>query len=499
MTDRDTTPSCPSCGEAMVLRTNRRDGSSFWGCRKYPACTGTRDIGEDLPDSRVEDGNESATLLRVLWNDATLERTGWQCRYTTAGGRLRSSPSLSGVASEFRQCWVARSSTTFVAPETVRRVTGALRKLIQRGSNPPIHPHAELELLKSLGLGGTIQRSPLPGDISVRLEPDVFQDVSAGGLSLPDPDFDRDEEVRLESGHERRFIAEWVPQNLGPGAPRWFIPQASFDALTASLADYSPSGQRVDFLINAPFGNPFVVEIDGPQHEDTTSPDGERDRLLNKIRIPVVRIPTAEIDQGQGANLERVRSLWTGPQVAMDKSILDAILVPLSIHRLVIALLDAVDAGFLRGATWMVEVVGEPSVDPSLIWPYVRLFSAMDRLWGPSMMPEEILLKTTGGWTRFTPRTDAPPLACEPQETDAHLVIRLEPYFTAVDKLERSSGNTPEIVVRSARLPVVVGDDLFEPAARANLAVMDPQDKESGADGSPSSRVREGELSGGSA
>ena len=136
-----------------------------------------------------------------------------------------------------------------------------------------------------------------------------------------------------------------------------------------------------------------------------------------------MRIPTAEIDQGQGANLERVRSLWTGLQAATDKRILDAILVPPSIHRLVIALLDAVDAGFLQGATWMVEVVGEPSVDPSLIWPYMRLFSAMDRLWGPSMMPEEVLLKTTGGWTRFAPRTDAPPLACEPQETDDHLVI----------------------------------------------------------------------------
>ena len=99
-----------------------------------------------------------------------------------------------------------------------------------------------------------------------------FRNLSAGGLNLPEPAFDRDEEVRLESGHERRFIAEWVPQNLGPGAPRWFIPQASFDALTASLTDYSPSGRRVDFLVNAPFGNPFVVEIDGLQHEDTTQP-----------------------------------------------------------------------------------------------------------------------------------------------------------------------------------------------------------------------------------
>ena len=463
----------------MVRRMNRRDGSSFWGCQRYPDCRGTRDIVADLPESRIEDGIEAAAQVRVLWNDATLERTGWQCRYTTAGGRLRSSPSLSGVASEFRQCWVARSNTTFVAPEAVRRVTGALRKLIQRGSNPPIHPHAEHDLLKSLGLGGTIQRSPLPGDISVRLEPDVFQDLSAGGLSLPGPDFDRDEEVRLESDHERRFIAEWVPQNLGPGAPRWFVPQASFDALISSLAEYSPSGRRVDFLVNAPFGNPFVVEIDGPQHQETASPDGERDRLLTKVGTPVVRIPTSEIDQGRGANLERVRSLWTSPQVATDKGVLDAILVPPSIHRLVIALLDAVDAGFLRGATWMVEVVGDPYVNPSLIWPYMRLFNAVDRLWGPSMMPEEILLKTKGGWTRLDLRTNAQPLPCEPQETDPHLVIRLEPHLTAFDKLGRSNGATPEVVVRSARLPVLVGDDLFEPISRANLAVVDPNVMES--------------------
>ena len=39
-------PSCPSCGEAMVLRTARRGtnvGKQFWGCRAYPRCRGTRD------------------------------------------------------------------------------------------------------------------------------------------------------------------------------------------------------------------------------------------------------------------------------------------------------------------------------------------------------------------------------------------------------------------------------------------------------------------------
>ena len=40
-----TTPSCPVCTSAMVLRTAKRGanaGSEFWGCTKYPACKGTR-------------------------------------------------------------------------------------------------------------------------------------------------------------------------------------------------------------------------------------------------------------------------------------------------------------------------------------------------------------------------------------------------------------------------------------------------------------------------
>ena len=240
-------PSCPSCEGPMVLRTKRSDGSSFWGCRRYPACRGTRDVGEDSQESWTEVAQESPTQVRVLWNDATLDRTGWQCRYTTAGGRLRSSPSLMDVSNEFRQCWIARTQGNFIASDAVRRVTGAVRKVIQRGSNPPIHPDAERELLDSLGLGKYVQPSPLPGDISLRLEPDVFQELPSGGLALPSPDFERDDEVRLESSHERQFIDAWVPGNLGPWAPRWFVPQASLDALTAALGDYGPSGRRVDF------------------------------------------------------------------------------------------------------------------------------------------------------------------------------------------------------------------------------------------------------------
>lgn len=42
---RQGNPSCPKCGSAMVLRTARRGiraGRTFWGCSRYPTCTGTR-------------------------------------------------------------------------------------------------------------------------------------------------------------------------------------------------------------------------------------------------------------------------------------------------------------------------------------------------------------------------------------------------------------------------------------------------------------------------
>lgn len=40
-------PACPQCGSAMVRRTAKRGantGGSFWGCSKYPACRGVRDV-----------------------------------------------------------------------------------------------------------------------------------------------------------------------------------------------------------------------------------------------------------------------------------------------------------------------------------------------------------------------------------------------------------------------------------------------------------------------
>ena len=473
-----TPPDCPNCGLQMVRRTRKKDGSPFWGCRKFPDCRGTRNIDIDSLSPTSEEKTGLSLGPRVAWADATLDRPGWLCRYETVGGKLCSSPSLMGHSNEFSQCWIARSEKSSPVSNETHLVTGVLRKLIQRGNNPPIHPYAERQILDSLGLDEFIEKSPLPGDMSVQLEPDAFKDLSGVAVSLPEPNFELDKGIALDSNHEREFISNWVPQHLGPRASRWFVPQASFDALTAELRNAGPSGRRVDFLVNRRFGVPFVVEIDGAQHESFRSPDTERDHLLAKVGIEVVRVSTSELDRGSGANLDKVKALWGDRQKVADERQVNAILTPPSIHRLIIALLDAMDAGYLRDSTWVVELEGDPDISPSLIWPYLRLFNAMASLWGSSVMPEEVFLKTCQVWTRCDAPFSHSPVDCDPPDATTDLIVRLQPFLTALDQLDPPKNETPEIVIRTASLPVLVGNKLYEPDARPNLDNVDRDDIE---------------------
>lgn len=42
-------PHCPECGAPMVLRRPKphQDWKPFWGCKLWPDCKGTLNIGED--------------------------------------------------------------------------------------------------------------------------------------------------------------------------------------------------------------------------------------------------------------------------------------------------------------------------------------------------------------------------------------------------------------------------------------------------------------------
>ncbi|NWF38465.1 endonuclease [Mariprofundus sp. NF] len=42
-----TTPTCPSCGLKLIPRKSSSSGTSFWGCRRYPRCTGKLNMKKD--------------------------------------------------------------------------------------------------------------------------------------------------------------------------------------------------------------------------------------------------------------------------------------------------------------------------------------------------------------------------------------------------------------------------------------------------------------------
>lgn len=43
---------CPKCGGPMVSRLNKAERRRFWGCKKFPKCTGTRDTDGNAPHER---------------------------------------------------------------------------------------------------------------------------------------------------------------------------------------------------------------------------------------------------------------------------------------------------------------------------------------------------------------------------------------------------------------------------------------------------------------
>ena len=88
-----TAPSCPSCEVPMIRRTNSRTGGVFWGCRRFPICRGSRDIGSESREFNVEDASQSPAQFDVPGNDSALGAVERQYRYAAADRGLYSSPS----------------------------------------------------------------------------------------------------------------------------------------------------------------------------------------------------------------------------------------------------------------------------------------------------------------------------------------------------------------------------------------------------------------------
>ena len=409
-------------------------------------------------------GAEPSPQARVLWTDATAQLPGWVTRYGNAGGSLRSLTTPRTLAKQQQACWVAVQEVPSYQPTDpgTQRVIGMLRKLLERGDAPPVHPAVERRLLEELGL----ETTTLPDDLAPVVSGTTMDTWREDGV-LSRVDAELNQDLRFDSDEERQFLT-LVAERLGPDAARWVLPQASLDQLLRGHGhpELAVGHRRVDFLIAAPWLPPFVVEIDGRHHAEAIEVDRERDKALRQIGMPVIRIPAEEVRRGMGRQLDALARLWTPPREIAETERAKALLVPVQLHRTVLGITHALEAGFLAGQRWAIELHDDLDVVAPFLGEYLSLIAAVDSLWGGVLTPDEVQITTsTTAWSYLrnglayeaVPLIDAAPVDVR---------LHVEFHRTAVEALPAVDTRVPTVVVRTAVLPVHLADQPHGPSER---------------------------------
>ena len=243
---------------------------------------------------------------------------------------------------------------------------------------------------------------------------------------------------------------------------RWTTPQAPLDALSGSVRS---TGQRVDFLIQPPHGDPFVVEIDGPQHDQSAAEDQQRDAALRRAKLDVVRVPTTEVDSGNGPRLDevcaRLRQVGAPRLGRAERQLVGG---PVEINRVMLAITEAIDAGLLVGDRWRIRLQGCLEWTVETLPVYLDLMLALDVISRCDACPDNIQLQGAG--RSFSLRRDLSGYVPEDTQSSsrrgdsghseassAELVVRLEPGRAPGETLPAQTGE-PLLIVRNAVLPV---------------------------------------------
>ena len=420
---------------------------------------------------------------KVDWVDATCDRPGWSVRYTNAGGRLRSIPSPRDLERLLGPCWMARTAAP--APKLEPRLHHAahvVRTVLQRGLAPPIHPDAERALLSiakvdfetsdpGAGTGSMVVEADRDVRISFDAEVSVLRSRAQNGNCI-------ESSLSLDSNAERDALAQIV--RSAPGAATWLLPQSPLGSMASAGGGSGGVGERVDFLLAVPGEAPRVIEIDGAQHVATKMPDAVRDALLASIGYAeTLRIPASDVNRW----IEVVAEMLDPPTPSSPACMPDPLVWgPAQTHRLVLALLESLVAGFVGGETWHVEVVDPTGLSLRAIRPYLDLFAAADVIAGGATgaAPETILFTVGDQTAQFTRSGQRGYSLNDTNRRDAEpdVTIRLECFSTPIAELPQPTGR-PEVVVRSTGVPVPLRSErFFGPPVENSAHTSEPGDEE---------------------
>ncbi|MCY4067911.1 MAG: RecQ family ATP-dependent DNA helicase [Acidimicrobiaceae bacterium] len=346
-----------------------------------------------------------------------------------------------------------------------------MRKLLARGSAAPLHPDAERRLLEAAGLASKLGGAESPGDLAPRLtEPPT---LTKDAFSVPVGEevvFDSDLTDPNSHGSEDAFV-EWVGTQA-PFATRWLTPQPALDALlkgcghtdSQESTDFdSTEGRRCDFLF-APPGEPALVfEIDGRQHEHQKETDSLRDQQLHSVGIETIRVPVSELNIGYGDSLmavaEQLERFKTG-----TSRIEPLVWAPIQTHRLVLGICEAIDAGWLSGDRWQIEIDDPTGLAVDLVEAYLGVLDALDCLWGDrSVAPSEVEFIQSDGQCAYA-RTaignyKQVPFIQQREDCTSDVRILLECSRTPCEPLPHHD-DLPTVVIRPTGVPVRIADEM---------------------------------------
>jgi len=473
---------CDLCGSDMVIKTARTGpnaGGQFWGCSKWKPKEkhstwdlqdpqsghhATEDTSKTVDVAQVSEKTTRAEskprekkhqMRKVSWTDLADDRDGWISRYSQSGARLRSLPTelTDQILRELGTCWIASSDVESYMPADpgTQRVIAMAKKLLQRGSLPFVDPIIEDELLHLSG----IETKPLTdGRIGVvpskQIQPSTLTDSVTFALShVLDP------ALEFDSEYEKIVLAELISD---PKRARYVFAQAPLEALVTGLGFPARGSRRLDFLFAHPAGN-TCIEIDGPQHENDGT-DDDRDELLKKVHVEVLRIPTSDAASTDWEERLRKESDPFGGSHASP-----IIHGPIQVQRLVLSLLEGARRGFLAGEKWVIELDDRTQLATVGLHANLELLLAIDSLWGQKFMPELVQIQVNGSHETWELLGNSYELVERPKEL-VDLKVFLDIGLGPLHELPHGS-EVPCVVVRDAPLPVRIQESYGEPTARS--------------------------------
>ena len=418
----------------MALRTARRGrnpGSQFWGCSVYPSCTGTRDVGAGSGDSEEDFGSgegrngpfdarnvsreeQMISSVPVDWTEGASRRS-FSYEYAPIGSLPGVLIAQADIPDDVKRLLshtlllTSKSRRRVEATEHARLTSGLLAKLLQRGHAPlatleieraALNCHGLMEEATDLAKGKVEVGWQVPLEKATRAADDELRKE----LIRRDPwVFDiESEHSLLQSDAEVDFLTRWVPSNLGPLAAHWFTPQAPLDRLLESANLEHGSDRRIDFLVYYPGIEPFAVEIDGPEHIASQAIDDERDRQLRSMGIDVIRVTNAEVEVGDGPQLNKIKERFDAADVLPDvdgsKNPIAKLAVDCSLaSKIQLAIARAIHAGWLVDNEWEINLSGTGEVQRAGVLDALQLLSCFDVLYGGRTVPKRCTVSDDEG------------------------------------------------------------------------------------------------------